>query len=145
MTPSTCCHPNLEFGDIIDFCSCWMNFIISLKEKGDSILHCCSASFCLQGKFTASKLNLIWHHFTPFVNWWAGGGPRAYETLACYLWPVSRLWTGEILNTKSPLATISKLNKEATVPSAGILGEMQMMTRRSTSYVTNRSKMQTQG
>lgn len=79
MTPSTCCHPNLEFGFIAGFCSCWVNFIISLKEKGDGILHPCSASPCFLGQFTASRLNFIRGHFQIDES----GVSHAFETSAC--------------------------------------------------------------
>lgn len=90
MTPSTCCHPDLEFGYIIDFCSCWMNFIVSLKEKGDGILHHCPASFCLRGQFTESKLNFVQCHFPPFQINDLGSLMRVKHQLTI-LWPVSRL------------------------------------------------------
>lgn len=114
----------------------WISQSVSRrKEMAFFFLHlCCSASFCLQGRFSASKLNFRWWYFAPLQTDELGS-LVLMKALACYLWPVSRLWTGEILKTKSPLATISKLNIETTVPPAGILREMQVMLRRST-YVT---------
>lgn len=48
------------------------------------------------------------------------------------LWPVSRLWTWDDLKIITPALT-AKMNKEATVPSAGVLREMQELSSRSTS------------
>lgn len=68
MTLSTCCHPNLEFGYIIEFSSCWMNFMISLKEK-DGILHYGSACQPLfAGTINCVQIKLYTVSFYPFVN-----------------------------------------------------------------------------
>ena len=128
----------------------WFLFLLdefSNRFRGERRWHFFTSLLLCQllfaGTILCIQIKLHMMVFCPFANWWVGK-PHAYETLACYLWPVSRLWTGEILKTKSPLAPVSKLNTETTVPPAGILREMQMMLRRST-RVTNRSKMQIQG
>lgn len=85
------------------FCSCWMNFTISLKEKGDGISHCCPAKpVCRENLLGQIKLHMV--SFSPFANLMSWGASCLSHT-GLLFWPAATLWTWEVLNIKYPLAT----------------------------------------